>query len=282
MIEDMQLRGLSEQTQARYVTAVRLLAEHYGRSPADLTDDELRAYFLYLKNEKKYARSTCTVALCAIKFLYEQTLNQAWPTLTLIRPPREHKVPVIVSRQEVQQILGCLRRLQYRACLSTIYSCGLRLREGTQLQVSHIDSARMMLRVQPGKGNRDRYVPLPQRTLALLRAYWVTHRHPVWLFPARRQGGARVSEADKPLSGRSVQQAFEAALAESGVHKPATVHSLRHAYATHLLEAGVNLRLIQTYLGHRSLSTTALYTHLSSQAETQVTNVVEGLLEGLS
>jgi site-specific recombinase XerD len=118
--------------------------------------------------------------------------------------------------------------------------------------------------------------------LALLRAYWVTHRHPVWLFPARRQGGARVSEADKPLSGRSVQQAFEAALAESGVHKPATVHSLRHAYATHLLEAGVNLRLIQTYLGHRSLSTTALYTHLSSQAETQVTNVVEGLLEGLS
>lgn len=262
--------------------SVRLLAEHYGKSPAELSDEELRQYFLYLMNEKKCARSTCTVALCAIKFLYEQTLNQTWPTLTLIRPPQEHKVPVILSRQEVQQILGCLRRLQYQACLTTIYSCGLRLREATQLQVSQIDSGRMMLRVHQGKGNRDRYVPLPQRTLALLRAYWVTHRHPVWLFPARREGGVSVPEAIEPLSGHSVQNAFMAALAESGVHKHATVHSLRHAYATHLLEAGVNLRLIQTYLGHRSLSTTARYTHLSRQAEAQVTDVVGGLVEDWS
>lgn len=281
MIEDMQLRGLSKQTQERYVTSVRLLAEYYGKSPADLTDEQLRQYFLYLKNEKKYARSSSTVAICAIKFLYEQTLQQTWPTLTLIRSPQEHKVPVILSGQEVQRILGCLQRLQYRACLTTIYSCGLRLREATQLQVSQIDSGRMMLRVQQGKGNRDRYVPLPQRTLELLRAYWVTHRHPVWLFPARREGGVAVPEADQPLNGHSVQKAFKAALVESGVHKPATVHSLRHAYATHLLEAGVNLRLIQTYLGHRSLATTARYTHLSRPAETQVTDVVGEVLEGL-
>lgn len=280
MIEDMQLWGLSEQTQVRYVIAVRLLAEYYGKSPANLTEEELRQYFLYLKNEKKYARSTCTIAICAIKFLYEHTLHQQWPTLTQIRPPREQKLPVILSRPEVQQILGCLRRPQYRACLTTIYSCGLRLREGTQLQVSQIDSGRMRLRVQRGKGNQDRDVPLPQRTLELLRTYWVTHRHPVWLFPA--WGGVDGPETAKPLSGRSVQQAFESALAESGVHKPATVHSLRHAYATHLLEAGVNLRVIQSYLGHRSLSTTAHYTHLTRQAEIQVINAVEGLLEGWS
>ncbi len=282
MIEDMQLRGLSALTQHRYVTAVRQLAEYYGKSPAHLMDEELRQYFLYLKNEKKCARSTCTVAVCAIKFLYEHTLKQPWPTLTLIRPPREHRVPVILSGQEVHRILGCVRRLQYRACLSTIYSCGLRLHEATHLQVSQIDSARMMLRVQQGKGNKDRYVPLPQRTLELLRTYWSTHRHPVWLFPARGQGGIWLPETVQPLGDRSVQRAFGAALAESGVHKPVTVHSLRHAYATHLLEAGVNLRLIQTYLGHQSLSTTAFYTHLSRQAETQVTNAIEQLLEGLS
>jgi integrase/recombinase XerD len=139
MIEDMQLRGLAERTQEAYVAAVRQLAEHYGKWPDQISDEELRQYFLYLTNEKKASRSTIRIALCAIKFLYEETLHQEWPTLTLVRPPREHKLPVILSREEVQRILSCLRRPHYRACLTTIYSCGLRLQEGVHLQVADID-----------------------------------------------------------------------------------------------------------------------------------------------
>lgn len=280
MIEDMQLRGLSERTQELYVAVVRRFAEYYGKSPDLITEAELRQYFLFLKNIQKRSHSTCTVALCALKFFYEYTLRREWPTLTEVRPPKEHKVPVILSREEVHRILGCLRQAHYRVCLSTIYSCGLRLEEGTRLQVSDIDSARMMIHIHPGKGGRERYVPLPQRTLEMLRAHWVTHRHPVWLFPARN-GGKLQPFATQPMNGNAVYLAFMAALKESGIQKAATVHTLRHSWATHLLEAGVNLRLIQTYLGHSSLRTTALYTHLTRAAEAQVVGAIEQLLEGL-
>ena len=154
MVEDMQLRGLSERTQQMYVRAVRQLAEHYGKSPNQVTEEELRQYFLYLKNVKQCARSTSTVALCGIKFLYEHTLQRQWPTLTLVRPQRERKLPVVLSRQEVHRLLGCVRLPHYRVCLSTIYSCGLRLQEGVQLQVADIDSDRMLVHVQQGKGGR--------------------------------------------------------------------------------------------------------------------------------
>ena len=282
MIEDMQLRGLSSITQERYVTAVRLLAEHYGKSPAQITEEELRQYFLYLKNVKQYSHSSSTVALCAIKFLYEYTLKRTWPTLELVRAPKEYKLPVVLSQEEVYRILGCLRLPHYRASLSTIYSCGLRLREALRLQVSDIDSGRMVVHIHRGKGNRDRYVPLPQRTLELLRAYWVSHRHPVWLFPAQDRWGGLKPNATTPIAGRSVQRAFKAALTESGIQKKATVHSLRHAWATHLLEAGVSLRLIQTYLGHTFLSTTAIYTHLTARTEGQVVEILNKLTAGLS
>ena len=280
MIEDMQLRGLSERTQELYVRAVRQLAEHYGKSPEQISEEDLRQYFLYLKNVKQYSRSTSTVALCGIKFFYEHTLRREWPMLTLIRPPRERKLPVVLSRQEVHRVLGCLRRSHYRICLSTIYSCGLRLEEGVHLQVSDIDSDRMMIRVR-GKGRKERYVPLPQRTLELLREHWLTHRHPVWLFPARGQGGSLLPSAKRPMSRRSMQRAFQAALKEGDVQKPATVHTLRHSWATHLLEAGFNLRQIQVWLGHSSLATTAIYVHLTRNTEVQATKTIDQLMEEL-
>lgn len=281
MIEDMQLRSLSEQTQRSYVSAVRQLAVYYNKSPAVITEAELRQYFLYLKNEKKATRSTCTVAICAIKFLYEQTLQRPWSTLELVRPPKRQKLPVILSREEVGRLLGSLNRPHYRVCLSTIYACGLRLREGTRLQVADIDSGRMVIHIRNAKGARDRYVPLPQRTLQQLRGYWVSHRHPVWIFPARNKGGP-LPNALKPLSARGVELAFQAALKESEIVKPATVHTLRHSWSTHLLEAGVNLRLIQIYLGHRSLRTTALYTHLTRKGEIQVEAIINQLAEDLA
>jgi len=271
-IEDLQLRGLSARTQDSYVRVVRQLAEHYGKSPDVLTEEELRQYLLYLKNEKHAARNTCTLALCSLKFFYQQTLKRDWPVLDFVRPAREKKLPVVLSVEEVQQILGCVRRARYRVCLSTIYACGLRLMEGVQLPVADVDGARMVVHVRQGKGGQDRYVPLPRRTLELLREHWSSHRDPVWLFPGRTPAGG-------PMCASGVQRAFKAALAESGVHKQASVHTLRHSWATHLLEAGVNLRLIQIYLGHRSPTTTALYTHLTRKSEDLASEAINRLVD---
>jgi len=281
MIECLQLRGLSARTQEMYVRAVRQLAEHYRKSPDVITEEELRQYFLYIKNVKQYSRSASTIALCGIKFFFEQTLHRDWTTLRFVRAPREKKLPVILSLEEVRKLLGNVRLLSYRVCLSTIYSCGLRLQEGTHLQVRDIDSSRMMIHVRHGKGGQDRYVPLPHRTLELLRQYWVTHRHPVLIFPAPGRGGISRSTATAPMPRSSVQGAFREALHASGLHKHASVHTLRHSWATHLLEAGVNLRLIQAYLGHRSPTTTSVYTHLTARAEHLGAEAINRLMEDL-
>jgi integrase/recombinase XerD len=280
MIEDMQLRGLSERTQTAYVLAVRQLAEHYDRSPDRITEEELRQYFLYLRNVKRVAASTFTVALCGIKFLYQYTLKRAWPTLEFARAPRDKKLPVVLSTVEVHRLLHCIRHQCYRACLSAIYSCGLRAREGVSLQVRDIDSHRMFIHVRHGKGAKDRYVPLPQGTLEMLRQYWCTHRHKVWLFPARSRTGV-LSAASSPMTVRGVQHCFQAALQESGIQKPATIHTLRHSYATHLLEAGVHLRVIQAYLGHSSPQSTAIYTHLTHKAEKVAMETIHQVMESL-
>ena len=267
MIECLQLRGLSERTQEAYVRAVRQLADHYHKSPDLITEEELAQYFLHIKNVKKYSRAASTIAICGIKFFYEKTLNREFTTLKLVRAPREKKLPVILSVEEVLTILGRVRLPRYRVCLSTIYSCGLRLQEGTHIQVRDIDSGRGMLHVRHGKGGKDRYVPLPERTLELLREYWVTHRNPVWMFPSEGRDHVDLNSSTAPMHKSTVQHAFRAALKETKMNKAASVHTLRHSFATHLLEAGVNLRLIQEYLGHSSPTTTSIYTHLTARAD---------------
>lgn len=268
MIEDLQLRGLGIVTQHRYVRAVRLLAEHYRKSPDKITEEELRDYFLYVKNVKKWSRSTSTIALCGIKFFYENTIKRDWSILHLVRAERQKKLPVILSPDEVRRILCNVRLLRYRVCLTTIYSCGLRLQEGTNLKVHDIDSSRGLIHVRGGKGNKDRYVPLPERTLHLMREQWKSHRCPTWIFPARerkqRNTPATITQP-KPIPRSSVWFIFKNALRKSKINKNACVHTLRHSYATHLLEAGVNLRLIQNYLGHSTPTTTAIYTHLTAK-----------------
>jgi len=275
MIEDMQLRGFAERTQEAYLSAVRQLAKHYRKSPDQIDEEELRGYFLFLKNEKHAARNTCTIALCGIKFFFQHTLGREWKTFEFLRPQNEKKLPVVLSIAEVRSILACVRRPHYRVCLSTIYACGLRLLEGVHLQVSHIDSERHLLHVCQGKGGKDRYVPLPQPALKMLRRHWLTHRDPRWLFPSPFQ-------AEKgPMSESGVQRAFRAALRQSGVHKAATVHTLRHSYATHLLEAGLNLRIIQAYLGHASPTTTAIYTHLTQTSDERTAQTINQVLTQL-
>jgi integrase/recombinase XerD len=281
MIEDLQLRGMSERTQEMYVRAVRQLAQHFHTSPDQITEEDLRQYFLHLRNVKKYSRSATTIALCGIKVFFEHTLKRPWTTLTFVRPPREKKLPVILSSEEVRAILRHVRLLRYRAGLTTIYSCGLRLQEGTHLRVPDIDRARRLLHIRHGKGGKDRYVPLPHRTLELLRPYWVTHRHPVLIFPAPGRGGIHAPPATASMPKSSVQGAFREALQESGVNKLACVHTLRHSWATHLLEAGVNLRLIQEYLGHSSPTTTSVSTHLTARAEQLGSEAINRIMRDL-
>ena len=275
MIDDMQLRGFAERTQEAYLSAVNLLAKHYRKPPDQIDEEELRQYFLFLKNEKHAARSTCTIALCGIKFFFERTLGREWKTFDFLRPQREKKLPVVLSIAEVRSTLAHVRRPHYRVCLSTIYACGLRLLEGVHLQVGHIDSERHLLHICHGKGGKDRYVPLPAPILRMLRRHWLTHRNPLWLFPSPFQ----VEKG--PMSESGVQRAFRAAVRESGISKHATVHTLRHSYATHLLEAGLNLRIIQSYLGHASPATTAIYTHMTQTSNERTAQTINQVLAQL-
>lgn len=179
MTEDMQLRGHALRTQEAYLRAVEQLVRHCRKAPEAISEEDLRQYFLYLRNEKRASHNTMTLALCGVKFCFEHTLGRQWTIFELARPPKEKKLPVVLRVEEVQQVLSCLHHPTYRTCLSVIYACGLRLNEGVRLQVADIDSGRMMIHVRQGKGGKDRYVPLPQPTLLLLRRYWATHRHPV-------------------------------------------------------------------------------------------------------
>jgi site-specific recombinase XerD len=282
MIEDMQLRGFSARTQECYAAAVGQLAAHYHRSPDKLAEEDLRQYFLYLANEKKVARATATIALCGIKFFYEHTLHQNWTTLRFVRPQREKKLPVVLSREEVRRILSQVRIPVYRACLTTIYACGLRLLEGAHLQVPDVDGARMLLHIH-GKSKKDRYVPLPEPTVQMLRAYWRTHRCQVWMFPAPTRHGLQHSLANNggSVTRSSLQSAFRRALERTRIAKRAHVHTLRHSYATHLLEAGVNLRIIQDNLGHGSARTTQIYTHLTEAVKATLTDPLNQMMQGL-
>jgi len=278
MLDDMQLAGLATRTQYAYLSSARRLADHVHKPPDQISEDDLRHYFLYLRNERKLSRSALTIALCSIKFLFERTLRRDWPTLTIIRPPREHKLPAVLSQTEVHDLLNRIYVPRYRTCLSVIYACGLRVTEGVSLSVPQIDSARMLLHIQAGKGNKDRYVPLPQRALQLLRMQWLTHRHPVFLFPAVDPASGTVHTATQPMIVDGVQRAFRAAVQEAGMHKHATVHTLRHSWATHLLEAGVSVRMIQQWLGHTNLATTSRYTHLTRSAEQRAAETLDHIL----
>jgi integrase/recombinase XerD len=255
MLEDLQLRGLAPKTQQCYVAAVRQLAHYYRRPPDQLNDEELRQYFLFLRNEKKVAESTFRIHLYGIRFFYERTLTRPWPVFDLVRPRNPQKLPVVLSPQEVRDLLAWVKNPTAQMCLRLIYACGLRLTEGTQLQVSDIDAQRMLVQVRCGKGGKDRCGPLAPRVLTLLRAYWQRQRPRPWLFPARDRAA--------PLSPTALQKTFKAVVRQSGIPKDASIHTLRHSYATHLLERGVSLRVIQELLGHKSPRTTARYTHLT-------------------
>lgn len=265
MLEDMDLRGFSVRTQTSYVRAVCDLARYFNRSPDTLSDEEIRRYFVHLKVERKLARQTVTIALCGIKFFVETTLKRDF-SLTGVPVPKRHKtLPVVLSRDEVGRILGKVRLPRFKTCLKLIYGCGLRLGEACRLAPTDIDSGRGVVVIRNAKGGTDRQVPLPPSLLPPMREFWKSHRNPRWLFPAESCGHRKGSPAERHIPLSAPQKAFKLALKASGIAKAAHVHTLRHSYATHLLEANINLRQIQDWLGHRSPATTSAYTHMTEQ-----------------
>lgn len=280
LIDDLHLRGYAERTVETYVAVVARLAQHFHAAPDQLTEAQLREYLLHLTRERKLARSSFTQALCGLKFFYEQTLGRHWTILDVARPKRNRTLPVVLSRAEVWRVFAAVHTPAYRVCLTTIYSCGLRLREALDLHVEQVDSGRMLLHIRRGKGGIDRLVPVPPALLTLLRAHWRTHRNPVWMFPAPRRRPARpvADPAIGPIDSTVLQRAFTRAVTDSGVPKRAHVHTLRHSYATHLLEAGVPLALIQEYLGHSSPSTTSIYTHVTRELRDAAVDPINDLM----
>jgi integrase/recombinase XerD len=283
--QDLQLAGLSEGTQKTYLRAIRQLADYYHTPPDRLSEQQVREFLLHLKNDRNFASSTLGISYNAIKFFYSHTAPRDWPTLRRLRVQKEKKLPDVLSIDEVRQLVGAVRTLHHRTYFWTVYSLGLRLDEALHLQVGDIDSARMMVHVHRGKGAKDRFVPLPPSTLKMLRQYWVTHRHPVWLFPAldrigRGSGDPQpVASASRPMVRNGVQDAMRRVVVQLGLRKAVSIHTLRHSYATHLLEAGVNLRLIQQYLGHNSLETTMVYLHLTTASQEQAAAAINKLME---
>jgi integrase/recombinase XerD len=280
--EHMVLAGYSRRTVEAYTHAVaKTLATLAGKPPRLIGEEELREYLLGLK-AANVARGTFAIALAGNRLFFRQILKRDWDIFAIARPAYDKKLPVVLSRAEVARALAAVRIPVYRACLTTIYACGLRLLEGATLTVPQVDGDRRLLHVH-GKGGRDRYVPLPEAAYQMLRAFWKTHRCPSWLFPApTRHGLAHSLAVDAgPVNRSSLQSAFRRAVRAAGIHKLAHVHTLRHSYATHLLEAGVNLRIIQANLGHSSARTTQMYTHLTSEAHAAAADPVNRLMDGI-
>jgi site-specific recombinase XerD len=257
MLEDMQVRNLALNTQESYVQQVVQFARHFHQSPEGLGPEEIRAYQVYLTTKRQLAPKSISLAVAALRFLYRVTLQRDWPvTEVLPAPKKPQTLPVVLSREEVRQFLDCVPSLKHRTILSVCYAAGLRISEAVRLQLTDLDSARMVLRVEQGKGQKDRYVMLSPRLLELLRAWWRVARPRPWLFPGR--------EADQPITTDAVEEACQKAQRRCGIPKPITPHSLRHAFAVHLLEGGTDLRTIQLLLGHRSLATTARYLRIAT------------------
>lgn len=282
MIATLQLSGKGERTQEAYVREVRLLAQFYHQSPALLSEQELQRYFLHRKNVDGLAPASLRICYSGIRFFYQHVLQRDWHTLTLMRAPTDHRLPAVLSVEEVRRLLASATPLHNQVYFTTVYSLGLRLHEALFLQVSDIDGQRLQVHIHRGKGAKDRYVPLPADTLALLRTYWKTHRHPLWLFPATGRDHTQGPTAAAPMSRSSVQGAFRTAKHRAGITKVGVaVHTLRHSYATHLLEAGVNPRLIQRYLGPTQLETTLLSLHLTHKGHEDAYERLNALMHGL-
>jgi integrase/recombinase XerD len=280
-IVNLQLAGYSPRTVEAYSYHVKKFLEYFDKAPNLICEDEIKQYFLYLKYKKKLSGSASAQAISGIKFMFEKTLNMDFKVFGIVKNPRGKKLPVVLTREEVHSVLTRVRILRHRACLTLIYSCGLRLHEATNISPADIDSKRMVVHIKTGKGRKDRIVPLPKSTLFILREFYKKHRNKSYIFPAPGRGGYGDAKSIKPLPDSSVQTVLKKALRQAGIIKNVSVHNLRHSYATHLLEAGIDIRIIQKYLGHDSIASTMIYTHLTPVISENVQPKINRLMAGL-
>lgn len=276
MSDDLHLAGMSQRTHDGYLRAVRQLADYCQQPPDRVSEQQLRQYFLHLKNERQFATGSMRVAFSGIKFFYRRTCPNDWATLRTLKIQNVKHLPEVLTIAQVHRIVDACTTERMAVYFWTVYSMGLRLQEGLNLQVGDIDADRGLVHIHRGKGAKDRYVPLPTFTLHWLRRYWATHRHPRLLFPAEgRDHQVRHDDLGTTMSVTAVQGAIKQIVSKLGFGKRISLHSLRHCYATHLLEAGVSLRVIQRYLGHSNLQTTTVYLHLTETAEVDARQTIE-------
>ena len=288
----VELKDYREPTRKEYVRYVRKLAEHFQCDPATLTEDRIRQYFLFLRQHKHYTRSPMKAAKYALRCFYVECLQvKGWTVFKEVRIAEPQVLPVVLARGEVQALLGALTEPRFRTCLRLMYHCGLRVGETVRIQIRDIHGREQppRLHIRNGKGGKDRYVPLTVMLVQELRAWWRTHQNPKFLFPSPGRGWAdrtftlsqTMHQSARPMSESSVQAAYRLARAASGVNPASTTHTLRHSYATHLLEEGVSLRQISQYLGHESLDTTVIYTHLTALSEARTQAALRALYQPL-
>jgi len=257
MIEDLRVRNFSPNTQRAYVAHVVRFACYFSKSPDILGLEHVRQYLVHLVEEKQASWATVNIVVCALRFFYKVTLEKEWQVERIPLPKRQKKLPIVLSIQEVLQFFQVISNLKHLAMFMMAYGAGLRISEIANLKVGDIDSQRMMIRVRQGKGRKDRLVMLSPELLKILRVYWKAQRPKDWLFPGL--------DPTKPITRHAIHDACKKARARSGITKRFSVHSLRHSFATHLLESGTDIRTIQILLGHASLRSTAVYTHVSNK-----------------
>jgi integrase/recombinase XerD len=283
------LRDLRASTRSTYVSQAVMIGRHYEADPAALHEEEVRTFFLFLRNERRYAGSSLIIARAALRYFYCDHLGIGlhWKVWQEMRVRRVQTLPVVFSREEVARLLRVVRCDRFRTIFEFMYGCGLRISEALQTEVKDIDGQALRVHVRDAKGGKDRYVPIAPALVATRRRFWRRHRHTRWLFPALPAGWRNSQKslpeiaraARGPMGGATVQSAFRLAVAASGLRKKATPHTLRHSYATHLLEEGVSIRLISQFLGHTSLETTLVYTHLTAVSEGQALAALQRLAQ---
>lgn len=254
---DLDLKGFSQKTKVCYLRHVELFAKYFSKSPELVGDKEIKEYLHYLLVDKNMSRSYNAQAYSALKFLYETTLKRDWKSYKIPRSKKAKKLPTVLSREEVKRIFKVTNNPKHRSVLMTIYSSGLRVSEAVNLKIKDIDSGRLQIFVRGGKGQKDRYTILSRKNLEVLRDYWKLYKPATWIFPGR--------DNHKPISTRSIQKVFVESVKKAGITKDVSVHTLRHSFATHLLESGVDIYHIQKLLGHSSIRTTSVYIHICSE-----------------
>jgi integrase/recombinase XerD len=274
MLADLQLSGATQRTQKTYLREAGNLAKYFNRSPAELGEEELKEYMLYLMKERHLSAGTFRFYVAALKFLYRTTLKREWAVEKIRYPRAKRKLPVVLDLSEVESLFSVTTNLKHKVILMITYSSGLRASETARLKITDIDSKRMMVRISQGKGGKDRYSILSQTTLEHLRQYWRKYHPAEWLF-----NGAKKND---PISTNSIQQLFYKAKKRAGITKPASVHTLRHSFATHLIEAGTSLHHVQLLLGHRSPTTTTVYLHVSRLNLAQVISPLDKTVKQIS